>query len=134
MRSARVAALSIVGIGLLHCTLFLWFGRATLGSIAAEGFWNTIDPIKPRQVLFWALLTGVFGLLLGQLALWVSHQGKALPAFLGWQLLGITLVCGILMPFSGGWLFAVPGTLIVLGARKKAPGPAAPQPQGSGSG
>lgn len=108
---------SNLNFGILHCTLFLWFGRTALGSIAAEGFWNTIDPNRGRQVLFWALLTGIFGLLLGQLALWVSSKGLTLPAFLGWQLLGITVCIGILMPFSGGWLFGVPGALIVMGAR-----------------
>ena len=117
MKASRIAARWMIGIGLLHCALFLWFGRRILGSIAGEGFWNTIDPIRERQTVFWALLTGLFGLLLGQLALWIVKQGKPLPAFLGWQLIGVTLLCGILMPFSGGWLFGVPGILIVAGAR-----------------
>src|SRR5512143_101113 len=118
MKYSRMSALWIIGVGILHCALFLWTGRATVRSIAAQGFWNTIDPIRERQVLFWALLTGVLALLLGQLALWVSRQGKALPAFLGWQILGMTIACGVLMPISGGWLFAVPGALIILGARE----------------
>jgi hypothetical protein len=118
MRHSRAAGFWILGVGVLHCALFVWFGRATLGTIASERFWNAIDPVRERQVLFWALLTGVMALLLGQLALWVARNGKPLPAFLGWQILGLTLVCGILMPVSGGWLFAVPGALIVLGARK----------------
>ena len=86
--------------------------------MASEGLWNTVDPIRERQVLFWALLTGIMALLLGQLALWVASRGRALPAFLGWQILGMTVVCGVLMPVSGGWLFAVPGVLIILGARQ----------------
>lgn len=117
MKASRIAARWLIGIGLLHCAVFLWFGRRILGSIAGEGLWNTIDPISERQVVFWALLTGVFGLFLGQLALWIAKQGKPLPAFLGWQIIGLTLLCGILMPYSGGWLFAVPGTLIVVGAK-----------------
>ncbi len=47
---SRVAALWIIGVGVLHRTLFLWLGRATLGAIATEGFWNTIDPIRGRPV------------------------------------------------------------------------------------
>lgn len=120
MRASVHAARWLIGIGLLHMALFSWYGRKVLGSVAAEGFWNTIDPVAGRRALFWALATGVFGLLLGQLALWVANQGKPLPAFLGWQLIAVTLLFGILMPFSGGCLFAVPGILIVLGAR--APG------------
>lgn len=113
----KLAARVLIGVGVLHLLLFLWFGRRVLVAIADEGFWNTIDPIRDRQMIFWALMTGVFGLLLGQLALWVEAHGKRLPAFLGWQLIAIALVCGVLMPESGGWLFLIPGVLILLGAR-----------------
>ncbi len=122
MKCSRIAAHWLIGIGVLHCALFLWFERRILASIAGEGLWNTVDPIRDRQVLFWALLTGLFGILLGQLALWIARQGTPLPAFLGWQIIGVTLLCGVLMPYSGGWLFAVPGTLIVAGGRGSAPG------------
>jgi hypothetical protein len=123
MRKSRMAAGWIIGAGVLHSALFLWLGRRLLGDIAGEGFWDAIRPIQERKVLFWALLAGVFFLLLGQLALWVARQGKTLPAFLGWQLLVITLVSGILVPVSGAWLFAVPGILILLGARESVPRP-----------
>ncbi len=114
----KLAARVLIGIGVLHLLLFLWFGRRVLVAIANEGFWNTIDPIRDRQMIFWALMTGVFGLLLGQLALWVEAHGKRLPAFLGWQLIAIALVCGVLMPESGGWLFLIPGVLVLLGPRR----------------
>lgn len=118
MQHSRVAGWWITGVGVLHCVLFLWLGRAALRAIAGEGFWNTIDPIRERQVLFWALLTGVLVLLLGQLTLWVAKQGKPLPSSLGWQLLIMTLVAGVLMPVSGGWLLAVPALLIIVAARR----------------
>ena len=117
MNSSRLAAQSIIGIGLLHCLLFLWFGRRVLRSVVNEGLWNTIDPIRDRQMVFWALLAGVVVILLGQLSWWLSKRGQTLPAFLGWQLLGITLACGVLMPISGAWLFLVPAALIIAGAR-----------------
>jgi len=101
----KLAARVLIGIGVLHLLLFLWFGRRVLVAITNEGFWNTIDPIRDRQMIFWALMTGVFSVLLGQLALWVEARGKRLPAFLGWEIFGIALVCGVLMPVSGGWLF-----------------------------
>jgi len=118
MKTSRTSALWLIGIGILHSALFLWFGRGILGAIAGDGFWNAVSPMKEREAIFWALVAGVFFFLLGQLALWVAKQGKTLPAFLGWEIIAITLVCGILMPGSGAWLFAVPGVLIVLGARK----------------
>lgn len=102
---------------MFHCALFLWFGRRSVRAIAGEGFWNTVDPVRERQVLFWALLTGVMALLLGQLALWVTKRGQPLPSSLGWQLLSMTLVAGVLMPVSGGWLLLVPAILIILGGR-----------------
>jgi len=114
----KLAAWILIGIGLLHMLLFLWFGRRVLAAIAGEGFWDTIDPIRDRQMIFWALLTGVIALLLGQLALWVEGRGMRLPAFLGWELIAITLVCGVLMPISGEWLFLIPAALILIGARR----------------
>jgi len=69
-------------------------------------------------MIFWALMTGVFGLLLGQLALWVEAHGKRLPAFFGWQMIAIALIGGVLMPESGGWLFLIPGVLVLIGARQ----------------
>ena len=113
----KLAARVLIGIGVVHLLLFLWFGRRVLVAIANEGLWNTIDPIRDRQMIFWALMTGVFGLLLGQLALWIEAHGKSLPGFLGWQLIAIALVCGVLMPESGGWLFMIPGVLVLLGSR-----------------
>lgn len=113
----RLAARMLIAIGVLHLLLFLWVGRRILVEITSEGFWNTIDPIRDRQMFFWALMTGVFGVLLGQLALWVEARGKRLPAFLGWEIFAISLVCGVLMPISGGWLFMIPAALIVMGAR-----------------
>jgi len=73
---------------------------------------------RDREAVFWALIAGVFFFLLGQLALWIAKQAKSLPAFLDWEIIAIALVSGILIPVSGAWLFAAPGVLIVLGARK----------------
>lgn len=114
----RNAARILIGISVLHLTLFLWFGRRVLAAIAGEGFWDTIDPIRDRQMLFWAFMTGVFGLMLGALALWIETQGKRLPALLGWALLAVSLIAGVLMPVSGGWLFLIPAVLILVGARR----------------
>ncbi|MGQ0766952.1 MAG: DUF6463 family protein [Gemmatimonadota bacterium] len=114
----KLAARLLIGIGVLHLLLFLWFGRRVLVAIANEGFWNTVDPIRDRQMIFWALMTGIFGLLLGQLALWVEAHGKRLPVFLGWEIIAIALVGGVLMPESGGWLFLIPGVLVVIAARQ----------------
>src|SRR5918992_3613868 len=101
----KLAARVLIGIGVLHLLLFLWFGRRVLVAIANEGFWNTVDASRDRQMIFWTLMTGAFGLLLGQLALWVEAHGKRLPGFLGWQIIAIALIGGVLMPESGGWLF-----------------------------
>jgi hypothetical protein len=113
----KIAARILIAIGVLHLLVFLWFGRRVLVAIANEGFWDTIDPIRDRQMIFWALMTGVFGVVVGQLALWIEMHGKRLPAFLGWEMIAITLVCGVLMPASGGWLFLIPAVLILIGAR-----------------
>ena len=114
----KIAARMLIAIGVLHLLLFLWFGRRVLVAVANEGLWNTIDPFRDRQMIFWALMTGVFGILLGQLALWVETHGKRLPAFLGWEIMAITVICGVLMPASGGWLFLIPAVLILIGVRR----------------
>jgi hypothetical protein len=112
-----IAARALIGIGILHLLVFGWLGRGVIIAVINGGVWNTIDPIHERQMIFWALMTGVFGMMLGDLALWVERQGKRLPAFLGWQMIAVALVCGILMPESGGWLFLIPAVLVLIGTR-----------------
>ena len=114
----KLAGRILIAVGLLHVTLFLWWGRRVLRAIVTEGFWDTIDPHRDRQMIFWSLFAGVMLVLLGQLALWAERRGLRLPAVLGWELLVITIAGGVLMPVSGGWLLAVPATLVILGARR----------------
>ncbi len=117
MRKSQLAAKWMIGIGVIHISLFLWLGSGLVTGVLAEGVWNTIDSSKGRQVVFWALLTGIFCILLGHLSLWLARQGRALPSFLGWELLSVTLVSGFLMPVSGAWLLAVPAILILFPER-----------------
>ncbi len=119
----RIAGRLLMAIGVIHCALFLWWGRRVLVAIWQDGFFNTIDPHKDRQMIFWSLCFGVVAIFLGRLISWLEAQGKRTPAFLGWELLALFVVGGMLMPYSGGWLALVPAVLIILGSRRNRTAP-----------
>ena len=109
----------LIGIGLLHTFVGVSGGRNLLIEIAREGVWNTVrtgsEPLS-RPLLLWFVVSGLFLLILGHLALWVERQvRRPLPSALGAELLGFAVVLGVI---SGGalpaWLFAGGGIYILL--------------------
>ncbi len=79
----RIAGRLLMAIGVIHCALFLWWGRRVVVAIWQDGFFNTIHPHKDGQMIFWSLCFGVLAISLGQLVSWLEAQGKRTPAFLG---------------------------------------------------
>ncbi len=127
----RLAGRLLIVIGLIHCALFLWWGRRVLVAIWQDGFFNTIDPRRDRQVIFWSLCFGVLAIFLGQLISWLEAQAKRTPAFVGWELLALFVVACALMPVSGGWLALAPAMLVIISARRKRTAPRESQSRAS---
>jgi len=114
----KLAGRWLMAAAVIHILLGVWFGRSALASLAEEGFFNTVDPHKDRQLVFWFIFAGLALLLLGHLMCWAAAAGRCLPAVLGWELLAVAVVGGVLMPVSGWFLIMVPGILIVVASKK----------------
>jgi hypothetical protein len=63
-----------------------------------------MQPNYDREAVFWFLLVGLLLFVLGQLVQWTQEKTGALPDALGWWLLGMSIVGGVMMPASGFWL------------------------------
>lgn len=105
---ARWIGKGIVAIGALHTVFGLVAFQSVLGQLLREGLLNTVNGQPLREFAFWFLLFGLVLVVLGALVDWIEAQGRALPAFLGWGLLALTLVIVGVMPASGGWLMFAP--------------------------
>ena len=119
----RMAARLLMAIGCLHVMGGMWVGRELLARIWREGFFGEADsaldhiPSRTgRELVFWFLLWGVFTFLLGQLISWMETQGKRPPAYLGWELMIISLVAAALIPKGGFWLVLIPAFMLTRGS------------------
>jgi hypothetical protein len=57
---------------------------------------------------------------LGQLFSWIERRLKdPLPSFIGWELLGLSLVGLVFMPLSGFWLVLALAIYTILVARRR---------------
>ena len=120
----RKAARLLMVIGVLHVLGGIWVGREPLSRIFREGFFGqadsalgTIPAHAEKELVFWFLLWGVFTFVLGQLISWLSKEGKRAPAYIGWELLGISLIAAFLAPKNGFWLMLLPAFMLIKDAR-----------------
>jgi hypothetical protein len=114
----RIAGWLLMAIGIIHVVLFLWVGRGALLAVVQEGFFKALYPHHDRLAIFWSLCFGMMLFFLGQLISWREAQGKRIPAFLGWEIFGLTALGAVLMPVSGWWLAMVSAVLILVGSRR----------------
>ena len=120
----RKAARLLMVTGVLHILGGIWVGRAPLMRIFREGFFGEADSAlgtapahEQKELLFWFLLWGVFTFLLGQVISWLYKEGKRIPAYIGWELVVITLVAALLAPKNGFWLMLVPAFMLIKDAK-----------------
>ncbi len=99
---------SLIAIGMIHTVFGFVFMRTTLGVLVSEGLVNTVNGEPPREAVFWFLYTGFLLLILGGVIDWLERRQQALPGFLPWAFLVLTVVGAVIMPVSGIWLFVVP--------------------------
>jgi hypothetical protein len=122
----RKAARLLKVIGALHVLGGLVVGREHVARIFREGFFGEADsalgglPTETgKELVFWFLLWGVFAFLLGQLVSYVEGRGLRPPAYVGWELAAVSLLCAALMPAGGFWLVLVPAFLLIKEAGPK---------------
>lgn len=121
----RKAARLLMVIGVLHVLGGAWVGREPLLRIFGEGFFGEADSglgnvpaDADKELFFWFTLWGIFTFVLGQVLSWMERQGRRPPAWLGWELIVVSLIAAALLPKGGFWLVMIPAFLIVREARR----------------
>jgi len=107
----------IIGIGLVHTLLGVVFFADQFATWIDEGLWNTVNGQPEREFPFWFLSFGTLAIILGFLTDWIERRAADFPMFLGWSLLGLTVVMVFIMPASGGWLMFAPSIGAILRSR-----------------
>lgn len=118
----RVTGYLLIAISVIHVLVGVWLFAEPLADIIRNGVFNTVapDPFTPyfdREDAFWFMIAAPLLFTLGQLCCWAEAQRITLPAFLGWNLLAISLVGVLIEPISGFWLLIPPAILILIGSR-----------------
>ena len=99
---------AIVAIGIIHSLFGMVVFRGTLGQLWQDGLVNSVNGQTDRELAFWFISFGPLVIVLGALIDCWEGTRVHLPSFLGWSLLGMTVVMLTIMPISGVWLMAVP--------------------------
>jgi hypothetical protein len=101
-----VAGILLAGIGVLHLLLGTFLATHLWEAIAAGHVVNPVESHRPGVTLeFWFLMFGFPLLFLGHLCAWVERRlHHRVPAFVGWELLALSLLGIVLDPDSGFWL------------------------------
>ncbi|MGD9367226.1 MAG: DUF6463 family protein [Desulfobacteraceae bacterium] len=99
---------SVLVIGIVHSVYGFIVFRGILAELCRELLLNTVDGQPNREAAFWFLFSGFALLIIGGLIHWVEQRRLAMPLFLKWSFLAITLLGCFIMPKSGFWLLLVP--------------------------
>lgn len=103
----------IVFIGIVHISVgFILIGDVGL-ELLREGLFNTVYGQPMREAFFWFSFGGLTMIIIGKLVHWYEQQVIPFPTFLGWSLLGLSLLVVFIMPASGGWLLLIPSVAIL---------------------
>ena len=116
---AKLAGRLLMGIAVIHFVVGLRVGRGALARIAQDGFFAALGAHLDRNLLFWFLFASPMLWIIGQLVVWADAHGLRPPAWLGWQVLTVSLVGLALMPRSGFWLVLVPAVLLLAASRPR---------------
>lgn len=95
-------------IGIIHTVFGFFVFWNVIGEIIAEGFFDTVQEQDNRNYALWFIFFGFITVILGLLVNYLEGSNIALPRFLGWSLLALTLFLVAIMPISGGWLLLIP--------------------------
>jgi hypothetical protein len=115
----KYSGIFLIATGILHSVVGIVLSKDDLWAIIKEGLFNTVkDDDFSRGLAFWFLVCGVIIIILGHvLHYYIKREQKPAPVFLGYYLLGISVIGCIVIPVSGFWLF-IPQALIILFARR----------------
>jgi hypothetical protein len=101
----------------LHLVVGAVLYRHELAGIAGDGFVNTIVDAH-RDAAFWFMVCGVVLVTIADMARRAVNRTGRFPIEVGWWLIGIGLLIGVIMPVSGAWFVLATGVLGVRAARR----------------
>jgi Family of unknown function (DUF6463) len=112
-------------IGCLHVLGGTWVGREPLARIFREGLLGEADSAlgnmtseMDKELVFWFLLWGVLMFIFGQVVSWMERQGKRPAAYIGWELVAMSLLAIALYPKGGFWFVLIPAFLMIRASGK----------------
>ncbi len=91
----------LIGIGALHTLVGVALLTPLVGpELLADGLIATINGQPKREAFLWFLMSGFLILLVGGMVNFMEKEGIAIPKFIGWSLLAITILQSSFPPFQ----------------------------------
>ncbi|MDQ0876254.1 hypothetical protein QFZ77_004913 [Paenibacillus sp. V4I3] len=85
-----------------------------ISEMVKAGIWNSVDSSFDRSAAIWFLFFGVLLWIIGRMIRWMTKEkGLAIPRFVGWHILILSVVGAIIMPISGFWLVIPQGLYFI---------------------
>src|SRR5262245_8115110 len=118
-----ITGLLLIAIGILHTVVGVVSGRSVVSRISEATFSTEASRQLVaglgKQFAFWFLFGGFLLLVLGHLLTWVERRlGRAVPSFVGWELLALSVAGLLVMPVSGFWLVLAVAIYAIVRARR----------------
>jgi hypothetical protein len=87
--------------------------------VRAGASWFPAFQDPPAESAIWFCVSGVALFLLGQLAHRIESREGRLPAYLGWELLALSLVFGWMIPQSGFLPILLPQAVFMIVRKRR---------------
>jgi hypothetical protein len=118
----KYSGILLILTGILHTIVAIIIGIqvGVYEDIVKDGLINAISTGGlGRELALWFLVCGIFIIFFGQiLHYYIKREQKPAPLFLGYNLLILSILGGLMEPVSGFWIF-VPQALIIIFANRK---------------
>src|SRR3989442_11002933 len=116
------SGLVLIGVGILHAVLGVFKGYSLLSEIARSAFatetGRRLVTGLGKEFVFWFLFGGFLMLVLGHFFTWVERRlNHAVPSFIGWELVLLSVLGLSFMPLSGFWLVLGVAIYTIVAAR-----------------
>jgi hypothetical protein len=79
----------------------------------ADSAVGNLPAIAGQELVFWFTLWGFLMVLVGELLVLFERSGLTVPAWVGYQLLLLNLVCAVMLPKGGFWWVLLPAYRII---------------------
>jgi hypothetical protein len=115
----KVSGYWLIAVSITHGLGDILYYLEPWSDVLRDGIFNTIDPYFDRGTAFWMLMVSPLLFTLGRLCCWAQENRVRLPAFIGWNLLIISVFGAFLMPISGFWLLIPPSILTIVASHSE---------------